>query len=82
MLPHEYAQMIKLESRISKLERKVAFLLKHLDLDYVEGVRTTDVDPEILDLLTQGKNIDAIKLYREKTGADLKDAMTYIYSLE
>jgi len=39
-----------------------------------EGPADSDLEPEIVSLLEQGRKIEAVKLYREKTGVDLKEA--------
>jgi hypothetical protein len=58
------------------LERKVDLILKHLGIDPNQGV-----DKEILKLVDAGEKIKAIKLYREQTGAGLKEAKDYVESL-
>ena len=40
-----------------------------------------DVEPELLSLLRRGEKIQAIKLYREKTGAGLKEAKDAVEAL-
>ena len=77
---HNYELIQQLQARVAKLERTVAFLLTKLELEYVDEP-PSDVDPEVFKLLQAGKKIEAIKLYREKTGADLKSAMQFIESL-
>lgn len=59
-----------------RLERKVDLILKHLGLD-----PNQDVDPQVMELVKAGQKIEAIKLYREQTGAGLKDAKDYVESL-
>ena len=77
---HDYQLIRKLEARVATLERTVEFLLTRLELQYVDEP-PNDVDPDVFALVKAGKKIDAIKLYREKTGADLKTAMTFIEGL-
>ena len=60
----------------TRLERKIDLLLKHLGIDPNEGV-----DDEILELVKSGQKIAAIKLYREKTGAGLREAKDFVESL-
>jgi hypothetical protein len=62
--------------RLRRIEKKLDAVVKHLGLD-VES----EVDPKIVDLITAGKKIEAIKLYREQTGASLSDAKAYVESL-
>ncbi len=64
---------------VSRLEGKLDALLKH------EGVQFdpyADVAPAVLDALSRGKKIDAIKEYRAATGAGLQDAKEYVEELQ
>jgi ribosomal protein L7/L12 len=65
---------------VTKLERKIAFLLDHLRLDYPEE-SDPGITQEIRDLVRMGRKIDAIKVYREETGVGLKEAKEAIDSL-
>ncbi len=69
-----------LNTRVAKLERQVEFLLRQLNLDYVDKP-AAGVSPEIMYQLQMGNKIEAIKLYREQTGVDLKTAKDFIDSL-
>ncbi|GFP76159.1 ribosomal protein L7/L12 [Clostridium fungisolvens] len=42
------------------------------------GVPETSVDDEVERLIAEGKKIKAIKIYRQATGAGLKEAKEYI----
>ena len=58
-----------LNRRISQLERKVDLLLEH------NGIASEEPGMErVHELLRQDKKIQAIKVYRELTGAGLKEA--------
>ena len=64
---------------MSRLEGKLDALLKH------EGVQFdpyADAAPAVLDALSRGKKIDAIKEYRAATGAGLQDAKEYVEELQ
>ena len=74
-------EILQLRQRVSKLERQVAYLLDHLRLQYAEDPHQ-GVSPEILDLLRQGRKIQAIKLFREETGTGLREAKEFIDSLD
>jgi Ribosomal protein L7/L12 C-terminal domain len=63
-------------SNNSRLERKVDLILKHLGIDPNQGV-----DEKIMELVKAGQKIQAIKLYREKTGVGLKEAKDYVEGL-
>ena len=62
--------------RLARLERKVDLILSHLGLDPNQGVNL-----EIRELMKAGQKIQAIKLYRQQTGAGLKQAKDYVESL-
>jgi len=67
--------------RIIDLERKVEFLLKELGLEAKANAYVPDTDPasnEMLRLVRNGRKIEAIKLYREKTGVSLAEAKAVI----
>lgn len=64
------------ESRISRADRRVARVERKLDLimDHL-GLRENDPRmAEVVALLREDKKIQAIKVYREITGAGLKEA--------
>ncbi len=73
-------RVYQLEQKVAKLERQVAFLMQSLELAYED--EPDQVSPEIIHLLQQGEKIQAIKLYRQATGASLKAAKAFIESLE
>ena len=74
-------QIFELRQRVALLERQVAFLMAQLGVEYYEEPNT-GVSPEILDLVRQGRKIEAIKLYRLETGVGLRQAKEFIDSLE
>lgn len=57
------------ERRAARIERKLDLVLGHLGLE--EEIPRKD---EIIGLVREGKQVQAIKLYRESTGADLVEA--------
>lgn len=57
------------ERRAARIERKLDLVLGHLGLE--EEIPGMD---EIRTLARQGKQVQAIKLYRESTGTDLREA--------
>ncbi len=73
-------EVMKLETRVSMLERAVQFLLGQSIVPYVDAPPETNY-ADVLALKQQGKLIEAIKLYREKTNASLADAKNYVESL-
>jgi hypothetical protein len=70
-----------LGQRVARLERRVAFLMEQLGVEYRDPPHP-DVSPEIVDLVRRGRKIEAIKLYRQETGAPLRQAKEFIESLE
>jgi ribosomal protein L7/L12 len=63
--------------RLNRLERKVDFLLRELNLVEKEEATLPDFDPvlsAVAELARQNHKIEAIKLYRELTGVSLKEA--------
>jgi ribosomal protein L7/L12 len=63
--------------RLNRMERKVDFLLRELNLVEKEEATLPDFGPvltEVAELVRQNRKIEAIKLYREMTGAGLKEA--------
>ncbi|CAL9299027.1 hypothetical protein [Streptomyces sp. SudanB66_2053] len=57
------------ERRVARVERKLDQVMRHLGLE--EEVPRRD---EVLALVRDGKQVQAIKLYREATGAGLIEA--------
>ncbi|MFB9684310.1 MULTISPECIES: hypothetical protein [Amycolatopsis] len=62
-------RLARVDRRLARVERKLDAIAGHL------GVATDEPElAEVAELLRQGKKIQAIKAYRERTGADLKEA--------
>jgi ribosomal protein L7/L12 len=62
--------------RISLLERQVKFLLGQSSVQFVDYDDTEF--PDVAALKNKGKLIEAIALYRSKTGASLLDAKAFV----
>jgi len=63
--------------RLNRLERKVDFLLRELNLVEKEEASLPDFGPvlnKVAELVRLNRKIEAIKLYRELTGEGLKEA--------
>ncbi len=73
-------EIYALKQQVKRLEHQVAFLLDHLRLDFPEEM-DPGITSEVMALVREGRKIDAIRLYREITGADLKVAKELIDSL-
>ena len=69
-------------ARIGRIERKINLLLQHHNLDPLQGRPLSDRVKQLAD--DPAKKIQAIKAYREETGASLAEAKevveTYIDS--
>ncbi|MER6982892.1 ribosomal protein L7/L12 [Streptomyces carpinensis] len=65
-----------IESRLSRADRRMARVERELDL-VLDHLDLREDDPrldEVSGLVRAGKRIEAIKAYREATGAGLKEA--------
>lgn len=68
--------VLGIESRISRADRRVARVERKLDL-IIDHLGLRDDDPrmdEVVALVRDGRKIQAIKAYRDITGAGLKEA--------
>ncbi|MER6384398.1 ribosomal protein L7/L12 [Streptomyces sp. NPDC001127] len=63
------SRFARTDRRLARVERKLDLIMEHLDLR--EEYPRMD---EVAALLREGKKIHAIKVYRDITGADLKEA--------
>ncbi len=67
------------DRRMARLEKKVDVLLDHFGLADQFRVPAND---QILQLLQEGRKIEAIKVYRETTGAGLKEAKEAVEEMQ
>lgn len=73
----ESIQQINL--RLLELNQKVDHLYEHLGIEPPAPQQPSmDVSPEVLELARGGKLIEAIKLYRDQTNADLATAKAVV----
>jgi ribosomal protein L7/L12 len=82
--PELVQRVNELASKVGLLERQVAFLLRHLNLKYVDLSGPGGEPPwmaQVRELANKNRLIDAIKLYRENTGAGLAEAKRAVESL-
>jgi ribosomal protein L7/L12 len=68
-------------ARLARLETLMNLVLQRLGIDPNEAV-SGGPSEEIQRLLMRGKKIEAIKVYRAQTGADLKEAKDAIDAIE
>jgi len=64
-------------ARLARVERKLDMLLKQAGIDLA-----AKADKEVGDLLRAGNKIDAIRVYRELTGASLAEAKAHVEALK
>jgi hypothetical protein len=74
---HELERLDQLSAKVFYLEQQLQFLYRHLGLEY----KAPDCLDEVGRALSQGNTIEAIKLYREMTGASLADAKVAVEEL-
>lgn len=65
-------------NRLVRLETKVDLLMKHSGITYDPHA---NVPPGVLEAFRAGQKIEAIRLYRQATGVDLKTAKEFVESL-
>jgi|GEM_PF-803169 len=77
------------EDRIIRLERQVDYLFQRLQIDPNAALTADSVGPagaglpsSFHDALARGKTIEAIKIYREVTGAELKEAKSAVDQMQ
>ena len=74
-----HESLASLESKIASLDGKVDALLKHAGIEY----NPDDNLPEgVMQAIQSGDQVEAIKLYREATGAGLKKAKEFIENVQ
>ncbi|HTX91844.1 MAG TPA: hypothetical protein VMC09_11585 [Anaerolineales bacterium] len=66
-------EVSRLRGRIVHLEGQIAFLYKHLGVEFVPEPAAAD-DPRILEAIRNGKTLDAIRLFREIHGVGMGEA--------
>jgi ribosomal protein L7/L12 len=72
--------LLEIQQRLALVESRLEQLFEHLDLEPRGGEQTGDAaqDPEIQDLLAKGNEAQAVKRYRELTGAGIAEAQKAI----
>ena len=71
--------LINLRVRVAELEVKLDFLYRKLGIEYINS---PGADSRIIELLKKGNKIEAIKIYRDLTNADLVDAKREVEKIE
>ena len=77
---NEMEMIQRVSQRVMELERKVDFLMQEFGLTekYQYSQPADPVMDDVQILVRQGNLIQAIKLYRERTGAGLAEAKTAV----
>jgi hypothetical protein len=75
-----------LRPALQGLAKRLDYIEEHLvqmgrAVGYAYAPMNTEAPPEVRELMRAGKTLDAIKLYRQATGASLDQAREYVYSL-
>ena len=63
--------LVSLTNRATRIERKLAVLMRFMHVDLNQAVPLSDA---VRELAKAGQKIQAIKLHRDETGAGLKEA--------
>ena len=77
--PRRVLAEAEMTRRIRILEAKMDLVLKALNIEFVED--TSGYMGQVNALVAQGKLLDAIKVYREATGADLRTAQEFVQGI-
>jgi ribosomal protein L7/L12 len=78
-LRSQIAILQKKASSLSRIEAKLDLLLKDAGIAYEPFA---DLPPSVVEALRGGEKIQAIKCYREATGAGLKEAKEFIEEVQ
>ena len=73
------SRLSTLEKRLRSLNGKLDALLKHSEVEYNPY---GDLPAEVIKALKRGEKIQAIKHYRDATGAGLKEAKEFIEEVQ
>ncbi len=77
----ESARIAALQLKVAALERKLNFVMQHLQLDYQDDPLTPAL-AEAANWLRKGNKLEAIKVYQQMTGAGLKESKDAVEALE
>ena len=72
-------QLLEIQQRLATVESRLEQLFEHLELKPGGGDEADAAqDPEIQDLVAKGNEAQAVKRYRELTGAGIAEAQSAI----
>ena len=81
MSSFEQQEIALLRQQISRMQAQIDQLYRHLNLTFSENAFETD-DPQIIEALKRNNIIEAIKIYREKTGLGLAEAKSAVEGIK
>jgi hypothetical protein len=70
-------RLAQLRERVERLEAQVAFLQRSLGVTD-QPAPAWRLSAEVADLISRGERKEAVRLVREETGANLKDAVRIV----
>ena len=73
---------LQIVERLSELEQKVDFLLRHFNLEANVNATPPPDLADIGELLRRGEKLEAVRRYRERTGVSLAEATKAIEAIE
>jgi ribosomal protein L7/L12 len=75
-------ELLEIKQRLALIETRLQQLFEHLDIAPRDAPERRELDPsadpEIQDLLAKGNQVQAVKRYRELTGAGIAEAQSAI----
>lgn len=67
------------DQRLARIEQQLEAISAHLGIeDNYETMLTKKASPEVIAFVREGRELEAIKQYRQDTGASLRQALTAI----
>lgn len=66
--------LLRINERLRDLEANLRRVLTHLDMEWQQPTPTEGIPEEVLALVRDGNQIEAVKRYRELTGCSLGEA--------
>ncbi len=81
MTQDEANRMHELQTRVTDLEKKVEFVMSHLQLKYLDAGSPDPAMAAVVDWLRKGNQIEAIKAYRVATNVGLAEAKDAVEKL-
>ncbi|MFN8417649.1 MAG: hypothetical protein U0528_00145 [Anaerolineae bacterium] len=80
----DYERITTLMQQVAELQRKVDFLMKHLNINYEDNPPDLElgIRPQIEELIRTGKKMEAIKLYQVELRTGLREAKDAVEAIE